>query len=359
MAEQAKKKKRSKLKLAGILFAAFVALLVLAGIVVDVFFVRLDHLAMFLAAPDLPERRAGELRVHFVDVGQGDCTIFEFPDGKTMLVDAGDASVASRTAVIGYAHALGVNAFDVLLLTHPDSDHAGGMADVVECYGADEIWMPYCLNTSVNSAYSSFMEEASASGAPMLVSQTYRHLLSEDADHFYCAMLLGPLSPDVEGSEYIAPNAASAGEESFNDSSAILYVEYAGRRVLLTGDASTRVENRLVEDFELTEGAAFACRAQAAWGSVDLEPDLDGLEFLKAGHHGSSGSTGRALAELCRPQALFVSAGADNPYTHPSMPSAERVLAASPNAQIWRTDEVGSIILTIRADGSWTVSPAA
>ena len=62
---------------------------------------------------------------------------------------------------------------------------------------------------------------------------------------------------------------------------------------------------------------------------------------------------------MCRPQAFFVSAGADNPYTHPSMPSAERVLAASPNAQIWRTDEVGSIILTIRADGSWTVSPAA
>ena len=87
-----------------------------------------------------------------------------------------------------------------------------------------------------------------------------------------------------------------------------------------------------------------------------MEPRLEGLDFLTAGHHGSSGSTGRDLAELCCPKAFFVSAGADNPYAHPSMASAERVLAASPSAQIWRTDEVGSILLTVRADGSWTAA---
>ena len=83
---------------------------------------------------------------------------------------------------------------------------------------------------------------------------------------------------------------------------------------------------------------------------------LEGLDFIKAGHHGSSSSTGKALAEMCRPQAFFVSAGADNPYAHPSMASAERILAASPGAQIWRTDEVGSILLTIRADGTWSAA---
>ena len=355
MAAKSGEKKARRVKPAGLVFAALLALIVAAGIVVDVFFVRLDHLAMFLAAPQITERRAGELRVHFVDVGQGDCTIFEFPDGKTMIVDAGDAGVSSRRAVIGYAHALGIDTFDVLLLTHPDSDHAGGMADVLECYGAEQIWMPYCLNTSVNSAYEAFLEEASKGGAPMLISQTYRNLLSEEEEHFYYAMLLAPLSPQIEDSEYTAPNAAAAGAEEFNDSSAVLYVEYAGRRVLLTGDASTRVENQLVSAYTETEGEAFAFEAKTEGGSVRLEPRLDGLEFLKAGHHGSSGSTGKALAELCRPKALFVSAGADNPYTHPSMASAERVLAASPDAQIWRTDEVGSIMLTIRADGSWTI----
>ena len=350
------KRKRRGVRVASIILAALFALAVAAGIVVDRCFVRLEHLAMFLAAPDVPERRAGELRVHFVDVGQGDCTILEFPDGKTMIVDAGDASVASRRAVIAYAYALGIDTFDVLLLTHPDSDHAGGMADVIECYGAGQIWMPYCLDPDVNEAYAAFAEAAAASGAPMLISQMYRHILSEDADRFYYAMLLAPLSPEIEDSAYTEPNAAPAGEADFNDSSAILYVEYAGRRLLLTGDASTAVENALVEDYTATDGEIFAFEAQAEWGRQRLEPRLEGLEFLKAGHHGSSSSTGKALAEMCRPQAFFVSAGADNPYSHPSMASAERILAASPGAQIWRTDEVGSILLTIRADGTWSAA---
>ena len=168
---------------------------------------------MFLAAPDVPERRAGELRVHFVDVGQGDCTIFEFPDGKTMIVDAGDASVASRRAVIAYAHALGIDAFDVLLLTHPDSDHAGGMADVIECYGAGQIWMPYCLNTAVNERVCRVCGGGVRRAArPCSISQMYRHLLSEDADHFYYAMLLAPALPGDRGQRlYGAERRAGGG----------------------------------------------------------------------------------------------------------------------------------------------------
>ena len=351
------KKKRGRwIRLASILLAVLLSLAIVAGILVDRFVVRLDHLAMFLAAPDIPERRAGELRVHFVDVGQGDCTIIEFPDGKTMIVDAGDTGMSSRRAVISYAHALDIDTFDILLLTHPDSDHAGGMADVLACYGAEQIWMPYCLNTHVNEPYAAFVEAAAESGASMLISQMYRSVLSDDADHFYYGMILAPLSPEIEDSAYTEPNAAPAGEEEFNDASAVLYIEYAGRRLLLTGDASSKVEDKLVEDYLVTEGEIFAVEAEAEWGRQLLEPRLEGLDFLKAGHHGSSGSTGRDLAELCCPKAFFVSAGADNPYAHPSMASAERVLAASPSAPIWRTDEVGSILLTVRADGSWTAA---
>lgn len=356
MSSSEKKMGRRGIRLASVFAAVLLFLAVAAGILVDRFVVRLDYLAMFLAAPNIPERRAGELRVHFVDVGQGDCTILEFPDGKTMIVDAGDTGISSRRAVISYAHALNIDTFDVLLLTHPDSDHAGGMADVLDCYGAEQIWMPYCLNTHVNNAYAAFVDAAGESGAPMLVSQMYRSVLSDEIDHFYYGMILAPLSPEIEDSAYTEPNAAPAGEEEFNDASAVLYVEYAGRRLLLTGDASTEVEDRLVEDYSVTEGEIFAFEVETDWGRQLLTPRLEGLDFLKAGHHGSSGSTGRALAELCRPQAFFVSAGADNPYAHPSMASAERILAASPSAQIWRTDEVGSIVLTVRADGSWTVA---
>lgn len=88
---------------------------------------------------------AGELRLHFVDVGQGDCTIIEFPDGKTMIIDGGENNKKTEAAIDGFIKTnLGADFryFDYAVLTHADSDHCGSLDYVLENYPAQVVFRP-------------------------------------------------------------------------------------------------------------------------------------------------------------------------------------------------------------------------
>ena len=115
------------------------------------------------------------------------------------------------------------------------------------------------------------------------------------------------------------------------------------------------MEDALVRAYEQTDGAVFELDVPAYGGTRTLAPALSELTFLKAGHHGSNASTGEALLSLCSPDAVFFSAGRGNLYGHPSDSCIARVREAVPDAALYRTDELGSILLTLSADGSCTV----
>ena len=340
------KRKKNRIRAAVALALAAVFLVL---VLVDLFAFPLEYLWAFAYAPDIPPRGDGELRVHFVDVGQGDCTIVEFPDGKSMIVDGGDGSEETRMRAIGYCRALGIDAFDTAVLTHTDADHAGGLDDVLNCFGAKLVYSPFLNGREGDTAFAAFLKAAADAGAEVRLSQMFEAGISRTQENFYYWMMLSPFSPEI------ADLPAGSEEESTNDLSAVIYLEYAGRALLLTGDASAAVEDRLVDAYAATGGAAFEWAEQAPWGDVLLCPKLEELDFLKAGHHGSGNSTGEALAKLCRPQNLFVSCGAGNGYGHPSLACIGNVLAANPSAEIYRTDELGSIMLTVKADGAYSV----
>ena len=99
-------------------------------------------------------------------------------------------------------------------------------------------------------------------------------------------------------------------KEDENDSSAILYLEYAGRRFLFPGDVSSAVERELVTIFEETDGVVFEVPVKTSFGSVVLSPVLKELDFLKASHHGSADATSAAFCEYVLPQTVFFSSGA-------------------------------------------------
>ena len=162
--------------------AAALAALLLLLFFLDLYWRPLDTLFASQKAPSLPAMEEGELRVHFLDVGQGDCTLIQFPDGN-----------------IGeYCRAVGVQKFDCVLLTHPDDDHAAGLSSVLRTFGADIVWAPY-FPASYNEAFGSFLGEAAACGANVRISQLYEHILSDSRENFYYAMILSPLSPSIEG----------------------------------------------------------------------------------------------------------------------------------------------------------------
>ena len=351
-AAHGKKKKRAAP------FAALaLAVLLLAAALFDCFVFPLSYLRAFAHAPKIAPRAEGDLRVHFLDVGQGDCTLIEFPDGKFMMIDGGNDGETVRRTVLGYCKALGVGTLDYVLLTHPESDHAGGLDDAVRCFGADVIFLPYTSQTG--RIYADLLHAAEKSGAECRISQTYEYVCAEQADAFYFLLFLSPLGPTLGGSYYIPANAEDATTQDVNDASAVVYLEYAGRSLLLTGDVSSAVEEKLVGDYQTIGSELFSRPVETAFGQRVLTAELDGVDFLKAGHHGSAGSTGEALASLCRPQAAFISCGAGNFYGHPSLSCAQNILAASPDAEIYRTDELGSIMLTIHGDGGYEVTYAA
>ena len=340
------KRKRNILRAA---VALLLAALVIALICVDLFAFPLEYLWAFAYEPSIAPRGEGELRVHFVGVGQGDCTIVEFPDGKTMIVDGGDEREETRMRILGYCRALGVGTFDVAVLTHTDADHAGGLDDALNCFGARIVYSPFLQTQEKDTAFAAFLEAAEDAGAEVRLSQMFETGMSGTQNHFYYWMMLSPFAPEIAET----PDFSEA--ESTNDLSAVIYLEYAGRTLLLTGDASSAVEDRLAAAYSATDGAAFEREETAPWGDVLLSPRLEELDFLKAGHHGSGNSTGEAIAGLCRPQNLFISCGAGNGYGHPSLACIGNILAAEPDAEIYRTDELGGVMLTVRADGTYSV----
>ena len=167
-------------------------------------------------------------------------------------------------------------------------------------------------------------------------------VLPEEDGPFYYGMFLSPLLPHGDA-------------ESDNEDSAVLYLEYAGRRFLFTGDAPVSVEESIARAYTETEGEVFTRTVQTGYGTFTLSPALADIDFFKAGHHGSASSNGEALLSLCRPAEFFISCGAGNSYGHPSLTAIGNVLAASPDARILRTDELGSIMISVRADGSYDV----
>lgn len=199
-----------------------VAAVIAALIVTDLFFFPFELLRARAGAPEIPLRAEGEMRVHIVDVGQGDCAIVEFPDGSSMMIDGGDGTPAHTRAVIGYCMALGIERFGSVLLTHPDSDHAGGLDAVLSAFGAERIYLPMRFPAeSGEEEYAGFFAAAEDSGAELIRTRALIPVLPEEDGPFYYGMFLSPLLPHGDA-------------ESDNEDSAVLYLEYAGRRFLFT-----------------------------------------------------------------------------------------------------------------------------
>ncbi len=338
-----------------ILVLVIAAVVLMTAIMMDRFMFPLAYVWALTEQPKLSKREPGEMRIHFLDAGQGDCTLIEFPDGKTMLIDGGDGTESGTRSILGYCFALGIREFDYILLTHTDSDHAGGLDDVLRCFGAKKVFIPYAEDENVNAAFASFAKALKDTGTDTEISHTLQTVYSEDSECFYYGMWLSPFSPEIDGSFYNGQDGVSD-SEAVNDTSAVVYFEYAGRRLLLTGDASERVENKIVDDYKATDGVIFELEAETDRGSVIMAPRLENLDFLKAGHHGSSSSTGEKLSQYCKPAEIFISCGAGNTYGHPNLTPIANLENAFPETEFYRTDEMGNILLTIERDGSYRIT---
>lgn len=234
-------------------------------------------------APAEPELT--DMTATFIDVGQGDSTLVELPDGKVMLIDAGEASASQN--VLDALEAADVDEIDYLVATHPHADHIGGMEAVLDTYDVDEVWMPDAPDTT--ETYEGFLDAVDAEGCPVEEAVAGEEIVGEDAG--YTVDVLAP-SDDVDS-------------EDMNDYSVIVKVTYGDTALLFTGDAS-------------------------AQEIVDANPGH--VDVLKAAHHGSeTGTTAEVMTETT-PEFVVMSYAEGNSYGHPDQSALDAVSAAGATA---------------------------
>ncbi|MBI4087016.1 MBL fold metallo-hydrolase [Candidatus Kaiserbacteria bacterium] len=275
-------------------------------------FVLLAGAVVMYVVPAL-ERGGDRMVVTFLDVGQGDAIFIESPTGVQMLIDGGpDATVLRRLSQkMGFFD----RSIDVVLATHADKDHIGGLADVLERYAVAEIVMTE--NKGESAAAEAFFERAEAEQARVTYA---RRGMQYDLGG---GAILTILFPDRD------PSLLES-----NTSSIVARLVYGDSEFLFTGDSPQAIEEHLVM---LDRNIPSAGRRS------ELQSDV-----LKAGHHGSRTSSSELFLDAVRPTYAIISSGKDNSYGHPH----KEVLAALAEAGVItkNTAEEGSI--TIVSDGS-------
>jgi competence protein ComEC len=252
------------------------------------------------------------LEIHVIDVGQGDAVALRTPRGSWLLVDAGPRSRsfdAGRAIVVPYLMRQGAWELEALLLTHPDADHIGGAAAVVEALGPDLVIDP--ASPTGKSQYVEVVRAAGVEGARWIRGVA-------GAAFELDGVRVAFLAPD---------SAALAAPTGANDISLVARVEFGDFRALLMGDAPAEVERRLV-----------------ARDAAALRADV-----LKVGHHGSHTSTTPGLLAAARPRVAVIPVGRRNRYGHPHRVVVERLARAG--VIVLRTDRDGSVVLRARRTG--------
>ncbi len=239
------------------------------------------------------------MAVHFVDVGQGDCTVIE-SNGKYLLIDSGEADKAQT--VINYLNNLGVEKLDYCIATHPHSDHMGSMSQVISQFNAEKLIMPELsdINIPTTRTFEDFLLSAEENCEEIIAAEAgYTYSMGEVE-----IQILGPCEQD----------------EDLNNMSVVAKVTYGESSFLITGDCSFDEEDDIMDNY---------------YNQLDSD-------VLKVGHHGSSGSTSVEWLEAVEPDVAVITVGADNSYGHPTKKVLNNL--ADFDCEIYRTDEMGSII---------------
>lgn len=302
-----------------------IALVVFLACAVALFFIIVPYRAL-LPADRISARREGELRIHFLSVGQGDATVVEFPDGDALLIDGGNGSFSANDALVRYLKGLQFSAL-TLILTHADSDHFGGLTEVLRVFDAQKVYLP-AIGSSADG-YDRFLSAVEKEGCETDTLSRYDVISRPSGAYAVC----------------ISPR--SVGETDENDASVTLFLSYEGVNVLLCSDMGMQRENLLLSELALSEDIF-----DSAAYSVRL-PETD---ILKVAHHGSGEASGEAWLAMLSPEAAIISCGAGNDYRHPAQETLERLEGVG--AEIFRTDELGHIVVSI-SGGGYTINGGA
>lgn len=235
---------------------------------------------------------SNNLKITYLDVGQADSILIE-ENNEYMLIDAGNNE--DGPYLVNYFKSLGIEKFEYVIGTHAHEDHIGGMDDIIKNFSIGTFYMPEVLTTTktFEDILDALEEKQVAFNSPEI-----------DKSFTFADTTIETL--------YIDNNS-----KDLNDSSIVLRLKHGTNTFLFTGDASTKVEKKLL--------------------NKNIQSDV-----LKLGHHGSRYSTSKAFLDKVNPTYAIISVGENNTYKHPQDEIIKRL--ENKNIKIYRTDESGSIV---------------
>ena len=241
---------------------------------------------------EVPVTSEERLEVTFIDVGQADSILLE-NEGHYMLVDAGNNEDGPK--LVNYLKNQNIHQFDYVIGTHPHEDHIGGLDNIIEGFDINTFYMPDVITTT--KTFEDVLDALEEKNMTLSIPKTN------------ATFKLGDATVKVL---YVG----TEDESDLNDTSIVLKVTYQNVSFLLTGDASTKVEEKL--------------------NPADLESTV-----LKVGHHGSVTATNEKFLNTVNPKYAIISVGENNQYEHPHT-TVLNTLAAH-NITTYRTDQDGTI----------------
>lgn len=301
----------------------------------------------------------GELLVHMLDVGQGDCIYVQLPDGKDMVIDCAnyndDGEYEKKTFEYLDKY-IEDDTVEYLMLTHCDSDHVYFMDELLERYQVEKLFMPNVLATPGTSSASkaALQEKINALDTSMFTDKdtvdtiTYAELFIAALTEPDCEIVLN-VDPNANTNRIIIEDTSyrlvfyCPTQEYYDDYglntaerknaiSPIGILEYNNRKIMLTGD-SNEINEPLV---------------MARTGKIDCD-------VLKVGHHGSETSTSNAfLDEYTFEYAIISCNSYGNKFNHPRQATLDRL--KSHNVEVYRTDNNGNIVVSVDKDGNLKIT---
>ena len=248
---------------------------------------------------------SADLSVHFIDVGQGDCTLV-MCDGKNMLIDAGENDQGEK--VVEYLKAQNIERLDYVIGTHPHSDHIGGLRDVVESdIKIGKIIMPKIPDEQVPTSYTY---------TKLLKAIISKGLKITSADDFTFNLGAAVINTYTPKNKY----------KDLNDYSVATKITHGENSFLITGDLGKQSEKELV-----TRGCDLSARV------------------LQVCHHGSRESSSELFLSNVKPAYAVIQCGAGNSYGHPHEEALERLSRYT--SKIYTTDTDGTVVFESDGEG--------
>lgn len=238
-----------------------------------------------------------EMKIHYIDVGQGDSTLIETPNGKRILMDGGPPEAGDK--VLNYLKRNRINRIDLVIATHPDIDHIGGLIAIIK-----KIEVKKVLDSGKSyhtQTYRTYMNEIKKNDIPFSSANQEDYIM---------------LDPSV----FIQIlNTSESNKDTNNESSIVLNVIYDEVSFLFMADVGIEQERKMMKQY-------------------DLEADI-----LKVGHHGSNTSSSKDFIEAVQPRMAILTYSKNNDFGHP----VKRVIRnlQSIDTSIYSTAVYGDVVI--------------